>query len=283
MALFAILLAIPLLLGSYLFSLIQSDAFRTMFPHFVYVPVWFAFAHMYSPCEGCSTLTVVGIQIGIAQISLALLRVEKNPAILCMSITAIAYLVLTMISPLENTWFSYVLCVVCLGMISLPFVMSRDNRRRIATYGGMGLVLASPLDPSGLAIVCGIVYSLAVFATWKAPSGKVPWIASGLAIFLALATCLACAGGVLWQGLVGHIGIELLWYVALLVLAAGLFVGKPFGVLRAGVCTVLVVVGATYLISVGYQVRVNHRLTVASPGLLNEGAEIRKMAGVSSR
>lgn len=279
MALVALLLAFAvggIALG---FSRIQSDIFRTIVPHLICLPVvWIVWASLVSCCETQKIIT--GTACAVCQAMLAFLRLDKRSAIGLTTLTAIGAWLLVLQTPLVLNPLLLGFLVLYTGMAVFPWVLDQNRRIQIATFGGPAIAVLSiaTLDP--VAIITGISYGIAVGLVWLNKKGETPKIASwltGIAYVLLCGTggCLVTAAWVAG----GDFKSSILAALLIGIVGSALFTRKSFATAKTAVCASFATFSVIYLLSVGLQLRENHRQSSSELNLANEARNIRQSVG----
>ena len=279
LALLALLLALVFGGISLGFSRIQSDVFRAMVPHIICLPiVWVVWASLISCCETQKIIT--GMACAVCQSTLAFMRLGKRAAIALTALTALGAWLLVLQTPLVLNPLLLGFLVLYTGMAFLPWVLDLERRQQIATLGGAAVAVLSIITLDPAAIVAGISYGIAVGLVWLNKRDETPKVASWLTAVTyvllcgtggCLITAVWVAGGdfksSIWAaGFVGLVG-------------SALFVRKSFATTKAAICASLAVFSGVYLLSVGLQLRENHRQSLSELNLANEARNIRQSVG----
>ncbi len=277
--LIAIVICLPLAaLGSRL-SLVQSDIVTRMLPHFMFLPSWGLTLFISRGCEGCNqNLPVAGLLVGIVQIQLALLRLEKKASIVATTLGATCFLVAFLFSNLVLNPLSYVAAGFMVLISTLPWLVSTPNREKIATIAGTVLAVASVFVPDSFAILGAILYGVALCAFAKNKSGVVSKVGEWTTVLFFLLTCLFAGGLVAWKALVVDSSIVPGCIIALL--GTVVFVGKQGQISRRAASLGLVGFSLLLTLFVGLQIRSDRQLSSNKDGFPNEVTEIRKLAGM---
>jgi len=264
---------------------IQSDTFRTMAPHVLCLPVWLATIWLNDPCINCSDLPTAGLVFGIAQLSLAFLRLERRAAIMLTSATAVALLIAVTRFALILSDLAWPIGISCVAFAVFPWFVDLKYRTQIATICGVVLAAVPFIIFShiadGSATFGGAAYVIAVFALWKNRSQQTPKLANwGTGLVLLLAS-VGAAAKITWDEMnFVTPGMNIAGLAIVGLCAAMLFACKDVKTVRTATCTCLVLFSVLYLGMVGFEIRENHRESLANMNLFNEAKNIRKLAGI---
>ena len=253
-----------------------------MLPHLLCLPVTVATLMIVAPtCDYCGQLPLPGLLIGVGQLSIAFLQLNKRPASILTAMTG-AYLLLAIgFTSLILNAFAWSAAGYCATIAALPWVLDNEKRPRVGIWIGFALVLLSFAASDISAAMGGVAFTLSYGLLWKNRTGQTPKLVSWAT---ATVFILMFAGGatVLVARLISGVSTTGLAAAILLGLVAGaLFTGKSLAVAQRTVSASLVLFSAIYLTSVGWEVRANHPSGVGQSNFLTEGAKIRALAGVN--
>ena len=279
MALVALVLALPFGAIALGFSRIQSETFRAMVPHLICLPVvWAAWESLIPCCETQKIITAAACAVG--QSMLAFLRLGKRPAIALTALTALGAWLLVLQTPLVLNPLLMGFLAIYTGMAVFPWVLDPERRTQVATIGGPAIAVLSiaTLDPT--AILAGISYGLAVGLVWLNKHEETPKLSawSTAIIYVILCGFAGCLVTGLWVS--GEdVKSSLIASGFICLIGSALFTRKSFATTKGAICATFGLFSLVYLLSVGLQLRENHRQSLSEINLSNEARTIRKSVG----
>jgi len=266
------------------FSFIQSETVRRMAPHFVFIPAWLITIWSMHDCGDCSSISIAGLMMGIAQISLAFMRIGDRGAKVMTSCLAALALGLGLLPTLVvSPWYLAAL-VPCVLAASASWLLSQNQRDKTAAYTGAILALTSmalfKIDSS--ASLGGLAYFIVTALLLKTKTGETPRVVTVISVIIFLIVCGVIGVFTGWTTLGGS--SQMTYPVAIVsgLLLATIFLGKDARTIRLASCICLCTYSALYMVAVGWQIRGNHEMSLSKINLIYEADNIRSLAGIRS-
>jgi len=264
------------------FSQIKSDAARKIVPHFAVLAGCIVTLWQTGDCNGCDPVPIAGLLFGVAHIALASLRLGTRAANIFTTLTAAGAISGSFWHAMFLNPFTLVTCAFIVLVAAASWLLNADQRQALAQWLGIAMAIGGiaifKWDHS--AILGGAAYLVLLGLLAKNNAGETPKFLYVVALFVFVVAC----GGIGFEA-----GRNVLdgnaesGYAAAclsgLILAAA-FLGKSARMVRTAASVTLVLFSASYLGSVGWQIRGNRELRQSKIFFTDEGDNIRVLAGV---